>query len=216
MPDLLEEYKAYYATRAEKFAGNSNYKLSYEAEKNLSAAMQGCNELGEFKDRLGNLNELCAVALVKDEAMMERDFFKKHKEDVRIKASLEILEHADEYQNVMDLITMVNKVMNKNMLEITADEAQRQLFYDWDLVDRVEMYTKAVVPEKYKKDMLDSAESFRKSIRDNANHLKEEIRKFVPDWDFNPDIIMAHRHRRLCPFKDEHILEQLSKYKSIL
>lgn len=34
MPDsILEEYKAYYHVRAERYANNPNYKYSYEAEK---------------------------------------------------------------------------------------------------------------------------------------------------------------------------------------
>lgn len=214
--DLLSEYKAYYAVRAEKYAGNPNYAFSYEAEKKLSQAMQICNKLEEFKDTIGDLNERCANALIKDDAIMEREHFKKHKEDIRIKASIEILEKADEQKVVMDLITMVNKVMNKNMLEITEDEAQRQLFYDWDAINMEEIMSHAEVPDKYKQGMQDSAKWYRDYVKDNAQRLVQEIRKFAPDWTLKPDIILAHRHRRLSPFSDEHILEQLAKYKSMI
>lgn len=40
MSDLLQEYKDYYRVRADRYAKNNNYKNSYEAEKNLSEAMQ--------------------------------------------------------------------------------------------------------------------------------------------------------------------------------
>ncbi len=214
--DLLSEYKAYYSVRAEKYAGNKNYSFSYEAEKALSNAMQSCGKLEEFRTAIGDLNERCAVALVKDEAVMEREHFRKHKEDVRIKASLEILDKADQFNEVMNLITMVNEAYNRNMLEITADEAHRQLYHDWDLVDRIDIYTQAVVPDKYKKDMLATAEHYRKSLRQNAEGLTKEILKYVPEWRMDPEKVKEFRNRRLCPFADHHIEEQLRKYKEII
>jgi len=120
--DLLQEYKAYYAIRAAKFEDNPNYKNSFEAEKNLSDAMQSCNTLEEFKDKIGNKNELCAVALVKDEALIEKTFFEKHKEEVRKLGPERILNKAGSFNNVMDLISMVNEEMNKNSIEISMKQ----------------------------------------------------------------------------------------------
>ena len=58
---LLDEYKAYYSVKAERYADSPNYKHSDKAEKTLSEAMQSCSELSDFKEKMGNLNEKCAV-----------------------------------------------------------------------------------------------------------------------------------------------------------
>ena len=34
--NIFEDYKDYYRARAERYAGNPNYKNSYEAEKNIN------------------------------------------------------------------------------------------------------------------------------------------------------------------------------------
>ena len=52
--NIFEEYKAYYRTRAERFANNPNYKNSYEAEKNLADAFLSCTEMEEFRTKIGN------------------------------------------------------------------------------------------------------------------------------------------------------------------
>ncbi|MDD4347327.1 MAG: hypothetical protein PHZ11_10720 [Desulfitobacteriaceae bacterium] len=47
---ILEEYKLYYAARAEKYKNNPEYANSYKTEKQLSDAMQACSSLEDFKD----------------------------------------------------------------------------------------------------------------------------------------------------------------------
>ena len=43
--NLLEEYKAYYSTRAERFEGNPKYPKSYAAEKKMADIMNSCSTL---------------------------------------------------------------------------------------------------------------------------------------------------------------------------
>ncbi|MBU0489530.1 MAG: hypothetical protein KKD31_16425, partial [Bacteroidetes bacterium] len=126
---LLQEYKDYYRVRAERYANNPNYKHSYEAEQTLSGAMQSCNELIEFKDKMGNLNEKCANALIKDKYIMDQAFFNEMLETVRVLASNRILEKVDNYEKVLDLITMVTDEENTNSIEISMDEAHRELVH---------------------------------------------------------------------------------------
>jgi len=216
MDNLLEEYKAYYAARAEKFADNPNYKFSYEAEKNLSNAMQSCSTLEEFKQKVGNLNELCATALIKDEAIIEKDFYEKYQEFIRKLAPERIFAKADNFDNVMDLISMVTEETNKNSIEISMDEANQQMIYDWDLLDDVEVYENAEVPDKYKQDMQKNVQEFKQSIIRNVEDLEKNNESWQAGWRLSPDLVLEHRHRRLLPFNDGHINEQLAKYKSII
>ncbi len=213
--NIFEEYKDYYHVRAERYANNPNYRNSYEAEKNLRDAFLSCTVMEEFRTKIGNLNQKCATALTKDKYLMEQLFYKKLEETVRVNASNRILVKVDQYENVSDLITMVNEELNKNNIEISMDEANRQFHYDWGLIDNVEIYENAVVPNEYKHDMAESVNLFKESIRENVTRLEENNSHWQKGWKLTPDIITEHRHGRLLPYKDEHIAEQLKKYKSI-
>jgi hypothetical protein len=214
--DYLQPYKDYYRVRAERFANNSNYAFSYAAESNLSDAMQSCNELIEFKDKIGNLNELCAMALIKDEHIMEQEFYEKHKETVRVLAAKRILNNVDDCSDTTELITLVMEEMNKNSLEISMDEYQREFQGDWFLMDNIEVYENAVVPSNYKSDFQSSADEIKASIIKGNEETEIEARKFQPDYVMQPEMNLEHRHRRLIPYSDEHLEEQMAKYKSLI
>jgi len=216
MSDLLQDYKDYYRVRAERYAGNPNYKNSYEAEKNLSEAMQGCSELEEFRDRIGNLNELCAVALVKDKNIMENAFYKEFQEVVRAAVSERILEKADQFTAVFDLINMVNTEETRGMREISLDEANRIFHHCWMYLDRLEIYSQAVVPAEYESDMKKMISYYTDSIRESVKNMEEQMNLLDPAWRHNPNVVTEYRHRRLLPYKEEHIIEQLSKYKQLI
>lgn len=216
MSDLLQEYQDYYRVRAERYAGNPNYKNSYEAEKNLSEAMQGCAALEEFRDRIGNLNELCAVALVKDKNIMENAFYKEFQEVVRAAVSERILEKADQFTAVFDLINMVNTEETRGMREISLDEANRIFHHCWMYLDRLEIYSQAVVPAEYESDMKKMVSYYTDSIREAVKNMEEQMNLLDPSWRHNPDVVTEYRHRRLLPYRDEHISEQLSKYKQLI
>ncbi|MES0489428.1 MAG: hypothetical protein ABUK01_05505 [Leptospirales bacterium] len=215
-PDYLQQYKDYYRVRAERFANNTNYKFSYEAESNLSNAMHSCNELIEFKDKIGNLNEICANALIKDEHIMEKAFYEKHKEEIRVLAADRILENLDDCTNTEELTTLVIEEMNKNSLEISMDEYQREFQGDWGQLDEIEIYENAVVPGNYKGEMQSVVEEVQKSIIEGNESTENEARKFQPDYVMKPELNKEHRHRRLIPYADEHLDEQLEKYKSLI
>jgi hypothetical protein len=211
----LQEYKEYYAVRAQRYANNEKYRNSYEAEKKLSDAMQSCSTLDEFKTKMGNLNQLCAVALVKDQNLMENAFYNEYKEIVRAAVSERILEKVDQYQEVMDLIQMTNAEETRGMREISCDEANRIFHYLWKMLDMYEVYSMAVVPSNYQNSMQEGAEEYKNSVTQGAVSTQEQMVHWDPNFKLNPDIVMEHRHRRLLPFTDEHIVEQLQKFKKI-
>lgn len=213
--DLLEEYKAYYKSRADRYANNPDYKFSYEAEMNLSKAMQSCNTLEEFKDKIGDLNEKCAIALVKDESLLEKNFYDKFKEIYRIKSSVNILAKVDECKTALDVAQMVVEETNKTSIEISMDEAHRQFYSDWDLIDDVIAYENAVVPDKYKNDMQKSAKEIAESINKNVEFIEENNESWQSGWKIIPDKNMEYRHFRLIPYSEEDTKNQLDKYKLI-
>jgi len=163
---LLEEYKDYYRVKAERYADNPNYKHSYEAEMKVSDAMQSCSVLEEFKDKLGNLNEKCANAIIKDQYIMRRDFYEEMQEHVRILGPERILEKVDEIETSLDIAQMVVEESNKNSIEISMDEST--LLSEWNLLDSIEVYGNAEVPSKYKSYMQEIVDDTKKSLIRNV------------------------------------------------
>jgi hypothetical protein len=213
---LLEEYKAYYTVRSARFKNNPKYKYSYEAENRVAEAMLSCNELGEFKDKLGNKNELCTGALIKDEYLIRKQFYDKHQEVVRVKAAERILEKADNYTTALDIITLVQEEENKCSIEISMDEAIREFHSSWDQLDRIEIYENAEVPSKYKLELKEDIEEIKQSLKDSVTSLEENNDAWQPGWKLNLDDIMEHRHRRLLIYTDEQIKEKLAIYRAIV
>ena len=217
MPDpLLEEYKEYYRVRASRFANNPHYENSFAAETELSNAMQSCDELVQFKDRIGNLNEKCANALVKDEYLIEQAWFNKHEEKIRVLAADRIIARVDDMQNVQDLVTMVGEISNEVSILISMDEANRQFQYDWGEMDKAEIYENAEVPSEYRDKLKSWAEEIRDNIVKGVGELEKENSKWQDGWRYTPEINLEHRHRRLLAYSDEHIKERLAEYRKLV
>lgn len=208
MSDFLKDYKAYYAARAKRFEGDKDYPNMEKAEADLNKAMQSCNELVEFKDRLGNLNELCAVALIKDQYKIRLDHYLEIKEVIRALGPQRIIEKADGHNNVMDLITMVTGEENINMIEITLDDASALKSY-WFMLERIEEYERAEVPDKWKKDHQESADDNKKSICEGLALMETEYSKWKEGWKFNPLLVSEERHRRNLSYPEEEIEKKI-------
>ncbi len=213
---ILEDYKAYYQSRVERYAGNQNYINSYNAEKQLSDAMQSCNNLEEFKLKVGNLNDACTIALIKDENLIEKKHFEKHQEIHRIKASERILEKVESCKTSLDVATMAVEETNKTSIEISMDEAHRQFNSDWNLLDEITVYENAIVPDKYKQNMLSIADDIKKSLVAGVESLEKNNTKWQSSWKIVPEKNTENRHVRLLPFSKQNIIEQIAKYKSII
>jgi len=64
--------------------------------------------------------------------------------------------------------------------------------------------------------MMQTAQKIKSSIISGINDLEKNHNEWQAGWRINPDLNMEYRHRNLLPYSDEHIIEQLAKYKSII
>ncbi|MFH0892932.1 MAG: hypothetical protein V2A54_00730 [Bacteroidota bacterium] len=213
---ILDDYRAYYAVRAEKYANNPNFPNYSAAEKRLSDLMQNATEEGDYKNKIGELSQQCAMALTKDQYALDKKHFDKHQETVRVLLSERILDKVDSSSNVNDLVTMVSEESSKNMIEISMDESNHYFIIEWEYVDLAEVYANAEVPEKYKADMQSWANDLRQSLLEQAQLQEAHNQHWQEGWKLNPDIIMEYRHRRLLPYTDEQILDQIERFKKII
>lgn len=215
MPDYLAEYKAYYTARAKRFEADPDFPFSAKAENDLRDAMLSCNELGEFKQKLGNLNDLCAIALAKDANLMRFKHYTALEEKVRALGPERIIAKADQYTQVMDLITMINEEENRNSLEIAADSLE-PFEGNWFMLERLEVYEKAEVPAQWKKHMAQSAEEIRASLRENHRSTEEDMQRWKTGWKLDLNLLDETRHRRRFPYPDEEIRFRKQQYESII
>ncbi len=216
MADLLEEYKAYYRTRADRFENDPDYPLSYEAENNLAKAMESCSQLEEFKDKLGNLNELCAIALVKDDMKLEYATFDELKEDIRKLAAKRILEQADGWSDASETVTKVIEISNANSMEITKDEMAIGEFYDWKLLEDIEELETAVVPESRKAENQRSAQNIKDRMRSHIVELEENLQEWFPGWKIDLGLIYEERHFRRLPYPKGSIDRRFQEMRAII
>lgn len=215
--NILSKYKAYYATRAKKYSKNPKYKHTFAAEKKLSDAMQSCATLDEFRDKIGNLNELCGIALIKDQQLMMHEHFKKHQEHIRAKESEMILENIDQFDTIMDLLSHVNDVSAKISIQISMDESHPMLFYSYMfMIDNYLAYSNAEVPDKYKNEMKNWAEEIKLSLIQGCNTVESNNNAWQQGWKFDPDMCFEARHFNLSPLKEQQLREVRETYRNII
>lgn len=213
----LEEYRAYYKARTERYAGNPHRKHSYEAEKKLSDLFDRYDTLEEIGQNLGHLNVDCAFATVRDQYEMESEYYESVQEPVRKKGADNILANLDKYTDLNDMMTMINDLSNKNSVEISADEASGQaLMRNWKQLDEIEVYTNAVVPARYKANMQKVIDDAKKSIIESRDSEEKTIGDWVNGWRMQPELTREYRFRHVMPYSDEEIEGHLKKFRNII
>ncbi len=213
---LLEEYKAYYKSRGERYESNENYKHSYAAEQKLAEAMLGCNELIEFKDQLGDKNVKCAIALILDQYEMRLEFYEELKEVIHLEIIKDIIREVVKAVDAMDVVTVVSEIETKGGVKISMDQAHRQFHTEWGQLDNIEIYESAEVPNNYKSKLQGWADGHRANLVESNESLEENNIHWQPGWRHAPELVIEYRNRRLLPYSDQHIEEQLAKYRKII
>lgn len=213
----LEEYRAYYKARTERYAGNPHRKHSYEAEKKLSDLFDRYDTLEEIGQNLGHLNVDCAFAGERDQYEMESEYYESVQEPVRKKGADDILANLDKYTDLNDMMTMVTDQTNKNSVEVMSDEGSgKALLENWKQIDEIDIYNNAVVPAKYKSNMMEAVANTKKSIVEDVKSTEDTLGKWIEGWRMKPELTREYRYRHIMPYSDEEIEAHLKKFKNII
>jgi len=214
----LEEYQAYYKTRMERFENNPLYPNSYQSEKALYDAIASCSELEDFKGKLesGNLNIKNAIALIKDKYIARLAHFKELKEDIRALGPERVLSKIDQAATDLEVVNMVSDIEVANGIEIAVDEFTDTFYTStWKVLEDIEVYEKAEIPDQYKAEFQSSIDEMKKSIRDRYQQEEENNTAWKAGWKFDFDLIWEERHRRKIPFKDDMLTKRINQAKQI-
>ena len=213
----LEEYRAYYDARTERYANNPLKKHSYEAEKKLRDLFYRYDTLDEIGQNMGRLNVDCAFAVTRDQYEMESEYYESVQEPVRKKGADQILAELDKQSELTDMMSMVNDQTNKNSVEVSADEASgKALMNAWRQLDEIEVYTNAVVPARYKANMQKVIDEAKKLIIESRDSEEKTMGDWVNGWRMKPETTLEYRFRHLMPYSDKEIEEHLRKLKNII
>lgn len=217
MDKLLEDYKSYYATRAKRYEGNPIFHRSVIAENNLSNAMQSCSQLEEFKDRLGNLNQICATALTLDQSEYRARVFTELKEVVRAKGNADVVEKCENIQDVNELIRLSTEILLNNSKDISRDQGTLAFFKsELSRLEQIDIYENTPFPAAYQKDAIESANELKMKVKESLIDSKKEYQKYHPDFEFEWDKLWEHRHRKLIPLPDDVLTKRINEIKTYL
>ena len=222
MDQRHQEYIDYYRVRMQKYENNHIYKNSLEAEKAIYEAISGIKELEEFREKMqsGNLNVKCGIALVKDQETARLQHYKDTNEPIRSHAPERILKIVDNIETDMDLVEKVNNINSEVGIEVSVDNLIRQVIFDLDALENIEVWQNAEVPAEYKQRVNieyseENKAEYQKILHDNT---LPRAREWDPNWDFDYSLLWEERHRRRIFFSDELLkkrIEQHKKYRGI-
>ncbi len=214
MNNYLKDYQDYYRLRMQRYEGNAEYANSYQSEKAIYEAIASCTTLDEFKDKLGNLNEKNAIALVLDQYNIQLKHYTGMNEPIKADGCKRFLEKASTTSNVQELITMINEEENKTSLAVTADTIQP--FPDLGYIERSTIWAEAEVPEKYKQRYAQYAVEEKEHMQAAYTETTRQLNNWQPGWSFSFERILEERHRRLLPVPDDVLRDYIETTKTML
>lgn len=214
MQDYLKHYQEYYRLRMLRYEGNQDYINSYNSEKAIYEAILSCTTLEEFKTKLGNLNEKNAIALVIDQYTIRLRHYEAMQETIKADSCKKILEKIKTVNNVSGLMALVQEEEKNLMQNMTADAIQP--FDDFLYLENLQIWNEADVPEKYKASYKRYADAEKVAMKERYQQQAKAIRDFVPDWTFSFNRVHESRHRRLLPYPDEVIQQNILLTEQIL
>lgn len=211
-----QEYCDYYKSRMLKYKDNPMYQHSFQSEKDLFEAISSVSSLDEFDKVLKekNLAVKNAIALTKDKETARKKHFEEIKEFIRLKAPVRILEIIDSVKTDTELIQKSNEIESEVSIEISVDLFTDMFYSDFDMLENIEVWHTAEVPDEWKQDLAiwienalrEGKESWEKEVLPNAQN-------WSPGWTFNFDLIFEERHRRKIPVSDKIVKKRIEQFK---
>jgi hypothetical protein len=217
MDQIFQDYLLYYESRMKRREKSDVYTHSYQSEKalyDLVASCSGMEELQGKADAFRALTVQNAVALVKDQETYRKKVYEDCKEFIRAKGPVAILEKIDGMNTDMELVTMVNKAMQENSIEITVDQLLNFFYADFTAMENYEVYQQANIPGEWQADCKQYAQDILESGKKlwQENQLPE-ARQWKAGWVLDYNLLNEERHRRLIPVNDEELKKKIALHK---
>lgn len=220
----LEEYRAYYDARAERYANNPKKKHSYEAECKIRDLFYKYDSLEEIKEHFGSLNIECAFAKWRDQYEMESEYYESVQDPVRKKCADQILAELENYpktglsnSSIIDMSTIIGKITDQNNIDVFYDESGgKALLEEWINIDEIDVDMNAVMPQRYKREFQNRADILKKEMIERAGYKESNFQTWTQGKHLDAELVWEPRYRRLMPFSDADIKENMAKYREFI
>ncbi|MFT5822047.1 MAG: hypothetical protein ACI8ZM_003303 [Crocinitomix sp.] len=215
MDTLLEDYKLYYRARMDRYENDPLFAHSFESEKALSNAMDSCQELIDFKDKIGDLNIKNAIALVKDQETARLSHYTDLQENIRALAPTWILEKIDDAADANEVVTISMEMDQKASIAIAVDGFMDTVWSDLiPMLENLEVMEKAIMPSQYEQDRQKQVESIKTQIKSSVADLRNQARDWDTEWQLNLELVWEFRHRKKIPLADEMLQKRINELKN--
>ncbi|MDO8870772.1 MAG: hypothetical protein Q7V10_08505 [Methanobacteriaceae archaeon] len=213
-----QEYVKYYESRLKKYENNLLYPYSYKSEKALYDAISESEDLEEFGQKVewGNLAVKNAIALVKDQETARKNLLIELKEEIRLHAPSRILDIVDSLKTDVELINTVSEIEGDVNVEVTLDLFTDQIRYDLMILEEIEVYQSAEVPDEWKNEINQEnpQELIKQGNKQWEDAMLPQAQKWDPPWQYQSDLIWEERHRRLIPIPHEVLEKKIKQFKT--
>ncbi len=217
MDTILKDYIQYYKVRMQRYEGDKMVAHSYQTEKALYDAIASVSSMEELQQNktaeFGRLSVENGVALSKDGAACRLEFYKKEKEDIYAKGEQALLDKVTTATDAYSITTIVNEVMAKNSIEISVDTMWPMTFFSMiDVLEKIEICQKAIVPDTWKTDMQQLEKDYIQSLQTQMQSFLKSIRHYRSDWKVNYEILWEYRHRKKSPLSDAILKQRIAEH----
>ncbi len=217
MDQLLADYKLYYKTRMDRYENDPLFKHSFMSEQALYRAMESCNDLADFKDKIGDLNIKNAIALVKDQETAKLNHYKEIKENIRAVAPQQILEKIDTAKDENEVVTITTDIEQKSLIAISIDGFLDAIWLDFiPMLEKLDIIKSAEMPAKHETDRQREITEIKTNIAEKWADMHKNARQREPTWVVNLDTIWEHRHRKKIPINDTVLTQRMNELKNLI
>ena len=219
MEQRHQEYADYYKARHARYAASKLYPEAAAAE----AAMVECITTAPTLEAWGeemqrrNLNIACAVGLSRDQATADAALYDEIEEPVRAAGPKRILSELTGAQGLTaaDVASKVATILNENSKEITVDELVNVFHGNLDILEELEIYATAEMPDAWRADYAKvAADDVARNVALWQDVVLPNNRMWDPEWEFDELKIWETRFRRLIPMPDAVVKRRLQQFRS--
>ncbi|MEO7311880.1 MAG: hypothetical protein ABIX01_15855 [Chitinophagaceae bacterium] len=222
MDAILEDYKAYYQRRMQRYEGDPLFAQSYLSEKALYDCMADAVSMDDLmQTKAASFRDLSVrngVALVTDQATCRLQFYYAEKETIKAKGQQNILDKIQATTEAMQIVSVVSDIQTRNDTEVLTDTLWPTHFFTTAIgcLENVEVAQKAIAPASYITELQKEEAMTRKSFAEITAMFLTAIRNYAPGWQFDYDLLWQHRHRKKCPLNDAVLKQRIDEHRALV
>ncbi len=214
--DRLAEYRAYYRSRAERYASNPLYPKTAAAERAMADAVDAAGSMEELQAKAGELSIAIGRALARDQANARARVYAETAETIREEGTAEAISAVEKAADGPALVSLLAEIEQRTGAKVTVDEMTRLWSSSLIALENVEAWRTAQVPDRWRADLDRFAADALAAERNTWATVTAEAARRQPGWVFRPAIARAERHRRRVPLGDEAFEQRLSEHGSLI